>query len=860
MSRYICFFCLFIFFQACKTSQQTKEAQVENILLDSIEISAPRSNPYRASATRDFDLVHTRLEVKFDYARQYLFGKATLTLKPHFYPQYNLVLDAKSFEIREVSLLSANNQRTPLPYTYDSLQLKIQLNKRYTADEMLQLYIDYVAKPEERISGGSEAISSDKGLYFINPLGTDTNKPVQVWTQSETEAGSCWFPTIDKPNQKTTQEIFITHDKKYVSLSNGRLISSTDNKDGTVTDYWKQDLPHAPYLFMMTIGDFFVLNEMWRDVPVSYYVEKKYAPFAKKIFGNTPEMMEFFSQKLGFDYPWAKYAQVVVRDYVSGAMENTSATLHSEILQRNSRELLDETFEDYISHELFHQWFGDLVTCESWSNIPLNESFATYGEYLWAEYKYGKDAADHRWQDNYEKYMQESEIKNVDLIRFYYDDKEDMFDRHSYEKGGLILHYLRHLIGDEAFFKGIALYLKTHQFKTVEVHQLRLAFEEVTGRDLNWFFNQWFLNKGHPVLDIKTVYRSDSAFVELSQKHNDGAALTYILPMHVDLWFGTEVQRERIELSGKKQTFGWPVSRTPDWIDVDAERVVLCTRNENTDAEHYVFQFNHSKHFVSRYDALSKLAEKQKENENARAILRQAMCDPQAPLRQMAVEKMSLPADNAENIYTLLDSIAQDDKNSHVRASAVEKLGESKWADKYNALFTKMTGDSSYLVSSEALKALNKVNAAKALELAAGFESDENYHNQLAIAAVYAESGNENHRQFFERSLSRPSNSSYSMVYYFANFLYRMNKNEVLRGIAVIEKAGSDKSNDALRLSARGALKRIVRLFEDKKKKVQQENSTDAGTTAKASALETVTQCDEIVAAAQDAIQRLNKP
>ena len=337
--------------------------------LDTLEVTVSRENPYRGSAPKNFDLVNIKLEVKFDYAKQYLYGQATITLKPHFYPQTELVLDAKQFDIHQVSIVTGESSREALKYTYDSLQLKIKLDKEYTKDQTLKIFIDYTAKPNERKSGGSAAISEDKGLYFINPLGTDSTKPTQIWTQGETESNSCWFPTIDKPNQKSTDEIYITHLKKYVSLSNGVLVSSTNVNDSLVTDYWKMDLPHAPYLFMMAVGDFKIVQDRWRDIPVNYYVEKDYAPYAKQIFGNTPQMIEFFSQKLGFDFPWPKYSQVVVRDYVSGAMENTSATLHGEFMQRTSRELLDETHEDVISHELFHQWFGDLVTTESWSNL-----------------------------------------------------------------------------------------------------------------------------------------------------------------------------------------------------------------------------------------------------------------------------------------------------------------------------------------------------------------------------------------------------------------------------------------------------------------------------------------------------------
>ncbi len=859
--RHILILLAFCFLAAtgCKTPHLAPPAtEVENIVLDELEITAPRENPYRASADKDFDLVHTLLEVSFDYSRQYLYGKATLTMKPHFYPQYKVILDAKQFDIKEVSLLRDNGTKLPLQYTYDSVQLKIQLDNRYDAGQLLRLFIDYVAKPEERIAGGSAAISSDKGLYFINPLNTDTTKPVQVWTQGETESNSCWFPTLDKPNQKSTQEIYIRHEKKYKSLSNGRLVSSIDNKDGTVTDYWKQDLPHAPYLFMMVIGEFAVVQENWRDIPVTYYVEKAYEPYAKKIFGNTPEMMEFFSQKIGFDYPWTKYAQIVVRDYVSGAMENTSATLHSELLQRNSRELLDETYEDYISHELFHQWFGDLVTCESWSNIPLNESFATYGEYLWAEYKYGKEEADRRWQENYEKYLQEAQMKNVDLVRFYYDDREDMFDRHSYEKGGLVLHYLRNIVGDEAFFKSLEVYLRNNQFKTVEVHQLRLAFEEVTGRDLNPFFNQWFLSSGHPVLDINSYYQNDSVYLTIAQHHNDSAQLIYTLPMQVDVWMGEDVQRYNIVLRKREQTFSWRAERKPDLVDADAARVVLCEKTEHKSPEEYVFQYHHARHFVQRLEALKKLAEKQNEGESAKETVRKALGDPSFFIRKLAIEELNLPADNAENTYSLLDSLAQDDRNSQVRKAAIEKLSESSWNTKYNALFERMIGDSSYQVSAAALEALGDVNPNKALEYAARYQNEKNVNMLLAVAAVYATSGSELQQEFFEQILKTGTESGkYSLVYYYANYLSRMDKATVLKGISGIEQAAGNPQQSYVRQACRGALKRISKLFGEKKKQAQTDLDAAKSDEARAALQEKVTHYEQLMAAANEAIQRI---
>ena len=321
-----------------------------------------------------------------------MYGIANLTLKPYFYPQSTVVLDAKGFNIDYIKLVSGGEQKE-LTFEYDSLKLTINLDKLYTREEQYELEIKYTAKPNELKEGGSKAITSDKGLYFINPLGEEKDKPRQIWTQGETEASSCWFPTIDSPNEKTTEEIYITIENNFTTISNGLLIYSKDNGDGTKTDYWKQDKPHAPYLFMMTIGEFAEIKDTWRGKEVNYYVEEKYAPYARGVFGITPELLTFFSEKLGYEYPLDKYYQLAVRDYVSGAMENTSAAIFLEEIQLTDREQLDENWDYIIAHELFHHWFGDLVTCESWSNLALNESFANYSEYLWFEYKYGRDRA-----------------------------------------------------------------------------------------------------------------------------------------------------------------------------------------------------------------------------------------------------------------------------------------------------------------------------------------------------------------------------------------------------------------------------------------------------------------------------------
>lgn len=592
-------------------------------LLAQVDLSNPLLKSYRASATKINDLVHTKLDVRFDYQKRYLYGKEWVTIKPHFYDTDSLRLDAKGMDIKQVAIVKYG-KNLPLKFTYDSLELAITLDKKYTAATNYTIYLEYTAKPNQLKAHGSAAISGAKGVYFINPDSTEKGKPVQIWTQGETESSSAWFPTIDRTNQKTTSEISVTVPKKYVTLSNGVLTTQKPNADGTRTDTWKMELPHAPYLFMMAVGNFNIYKDKWRGKEVSYYLEPAYAPYSKSIFGSTPEMIEFYSTKLGVDFPWNKYAQIVVRDYVSGAMENTTATLHGAYVQATDRELLDgHPGEETIAHELFHQWFGDYVTAESWSNLTVNESMADFSETLWAEHKHGKDAGDAHNYESMQAYLGSEENENKDLVRFHYLDKEDMFDLVSYQKGGRIVNMLRTYLGEDAFFKGLGLYLKKNAFKTGEAHQLRLAFEEVSGQDLNWFFNQWYFGSGHPLLEIDYKWdeaaKTQTVFLKQTQTEN-----AFILPMAVDLYVSGKKERHQVWMNDKTNTLTFKVASQPDLVNVDADKIILAKKTDHKTLSSYVFQYFNAPLYVDRLEAVEAAALKT-EDAGARKILLAAL-------------------------------------------------------------------------------------------------------------------------------------------------------------------------------------------------------------------------------------------
>lgn len=493
---------------AAKTAATDARVAEINALLDSLDmefesegvVADSRQSCFQGSYPRLFQLIHTRLELKPVWDSAQMEGKAYLTLRPWFYAQDSLVLDAKGFRIHGVRYAGANDT---LSYRYsDDAHLVIHFGKQISSSDTIRIEVAYTARPNSIHAKGSAAIREAKGLYFINPSGKDPDRPRQLWTQGETEASSCWFPTLDAPNQKTSQEVFITVPDSFISLSNGKLIRSERNADGTRTDYWRQDLPHAPYLFMLASGRFDQVEEVWRGIPVTYYLEPEYIQYAKMIFGNTPEMLSFYSALFGYDYPWDKYAQIVVRDFVSGAMENTGAVIHYDGLQHDSISHNDATREDIIAHELAHHWFGDLVTAESWAQICMNESFATYSEYLWIAHKYGLSEADMHLERDLSVYIADSRGKKKPLVRQCYQSREEVFDAHSYQKGAVLLHYLRSVVGDAAFFAALKQYLHQYAFSTGEADQLRWILEEITGRDMKKWFDQFFFSSGHPVLEV----------------------------------------------------------------------------------------------------------------------------------------------------------------------------------------------------------------------------------------------------------------------------------------------------------------------------------------------------------------------
>ncbi len=718
--------------------------------------------PYRPARQRDWDLLNTSLDLSFDWEKQNVIGSATLTLTPLFYPQQVLSIDADHFKVGSVHLFGNPYS----DYKTDTDKIVIRLPRPYKKDEEVTVTINYTAHPQSSSADPGAAITNDQGMFFIDPMDTIPDLPRQIWTQGETSSNRKWYPTLDQPNERATQEITLTVPDSMMTLSNGVLVSSTPLDHGMRKDDWKMDLPHAPYLAMIAVGQWDKVTDYWRGRPVEYYVDRGYGKDARDIFSNTPEMIEFFSNKLNFPFVWPKYSQVIVKNFVTGAMENTTATVFGDYIEYHREDAVSDGNNDYVvAHELFHHWFGDLVTCESWANITLNEGFANYAEYLWNEYKYGREQADLSRMQELSGYFDQTTKEVHPLIYYHYKTEESIFDAHSYNKGGLVLHMLRDLVGDDAFFASLHNYLEEHKFSSVEVDDLREAFEETTGKDLHWFFNQWYFGIGHPVLEVHHTY--DAASKKLSMtfqqtQEEKGYTAVFRLPIAIDvIKSDSTIIHEKIWMDQKEQTFTFDVPTHPLAVIVDPRDILLAVVNHEISADEYPVRALLSPSISHRLSAL-RMMETMDE-----PFLHRIMYDSSWVVRGMAVQylsdhhdtdklyDMAIKETTPDLQYYILESMMEIDQNK-ARDIAVHMISSAK---RVPIIYT-------------ALKAIAEVDVDEAAQQLSRFE-DENADAIYVIRAnIYAKKGDGLTLDYFKTPQAAAINENYLEEFIDALTLY----------------------------------------------------------------------------------------
>lgn len=513
-----------------------------------------------------YDVEHYVIRVGFDRPDKKVIGETTIRFRPLKGGLRTAEFDAVGITFQSVTLQPAG---TPLSFKTGNGQVIVTLDRAYDPTEPITIRFKHTATPK-------------KGVYFVGKEVDENGKPIhsdQIWTQGEPDEARHWFPSFDFPSDKATVEQYITANQGEKVIGNGDLVEELKNADGTVTFHYHMKIPTPTYLISFVIGEYSRVGDQYRDVPLGFFVYPGTEAVATKAFGDTKDMMRVFESLTGIDYPFNKYDQTIVSNFTFGGMENITATTmaDTEIFAVNNP-LFAAGVGDLVSHELAHSWFGNLVTCKNWAELWLNEGFATFMEAVYREKAYGRGSYLNKIMRDAQIFMIDDVVnrKRNALFNENADDVAGLFDHPAtiYSKGGAVLHTLREEIGDEAFWKGVNLYLTRHRLGNVESTDLKAAMEEASRRDLGWFFDQWVYKGGHPKLDVRYVWNAASKTLRLTvaqtQRPDKITPAVFRLPLDVEFTTGaTEKTVEKITITKRSEVFSIKLPSKPTEVKVD---------------------------------------------------------------------------------------------------------------------------------------------------------------------------------------------------------------------------------------------------------------------------------------------------
>jgi aminopeptidase N len=661
----------------------------------------PGAKP-RYAPDRPASIEHIALTLSFDFNERVLFGKCRTTFSAVGKPIDLLEMDADHLRIKSVR----NAAGKKLDFDLLGGKLAIRLGQALVAGRSSTVIVDY------------EAHQPTQGIYFVQPDKAYPKKPVQVWTQGQDQDAHYWFPCIDYPNAKATTEVIATVPSDFFVLSNGALVSVTENKkDKTKTYHWKMDTPHVTYLVSCVAGKFSEHTDMLGQLPVSYYVVPGREADGERSFGKTPKMLKFFADRIGVPYPYAKYAQVAVADFIFGGMENTSATTQTDTTLHDARAHLDFSSDGLVAHELAHQWFGDLLTCKDWSHAWLNEGFATYFEALFREFDRGKDEFDYYRMLLAQRYFEEDRKEyRRPIVTNTYIEPIDLFDRHLYEKAACVLHLIHQTLGDDLWWKSIHRYVSGHKLQNVETIDFIRAIEDVTGKNMLPFFDQWVFKGGHP--SFKVSYSWDERLsaavvrVEQTQDTTDGTPV-YVLPITIAFVTGKTEERFVVNLEQREQTFTFARAKRPDIFYFDPDGDVLKTVELIVPLEMLLRQALAERNLCARIDAIRTLAKDQTADVvDALERLLRGRC-----FWGIAAEAATALGNiRSERALAALVK-ARTVEHPKARRAVANALGQFSTQEAAEALAPMLKRDASYFVEAEAALAVGKTRSKKAYPL-----------------------------------------------------------------------------------------------------------------------------------------------
>ncbi len=650
-----------------------------------------KARPRRAERSRQYDVLHYRIQLKLNDAARSLEGETRISLRPLIDNFDTLVLDAETFRVTAVEHLRF--EQTPG-------KLTVHLNRPYRLDEEIAVTISYRA---ENVAIDPTRHGMPKGYGLGIAFKSETpDHPRLIHTLSFPEGARHWFPCYDHPNDKATSELIATVDASYQVIANGVLQGVTaDRAKGEKTFHWRQNQPHSTYLFAFAAGPYAQVTDKKGPLPISYWVFPAAVPDAERSFGKTREIIEFFNRELGYAYPWPKYDQITIPDF-SGGAESTNATVIGSKAIHDGR--ADQDFPSHwlVAHEAAHQWWGNLVTMRDWSHTWLNESFATYYEYIYMKHLLGEDEGALNLRGKKRAYLAEARekyVRPIVLDRWVWPN--DNFDRHTYQKGGVVLAMLRSLLGDETFRRSITHYLRKHAFGSVETHDLQAAIREASGQGLDWFFDQWIFRAGHPIVDVSYTWEARSVKLSVRQKQ----PALHTLPVSVGVTTAAGKRVHRVWVRQRDESFSLPCPEKPLLVHFDEEELLLKELDFKKSKEELLYQLAHD-NVIGRMEAAAALKPFAVEQRVAAALRKSAADDPFWAVRRDAI----FPADAG-----FLRLRATHDRSSAVRTAALAALGQLRDASLAVFFEERFRADDSYLAQAEAVRALSRLGGRTAL-------------------------------------------------------------------------------------------------------------------------------------------------
>lgn len=656
----------------------------------------PHYNPDRPGQVE-----HICLDIDLDLEHNSFEGNCTIDLTPVRKGINKLTLDAVNLDIKSVLIDNISQ-----PFNYDGNVLEINLLSP-TTKKPIKISINYQVDHPQR------------GLYFIKPDQYYPDKPIQVWTQGEDEDSRYWFPCFDYPGQLATSEIKVKVPAPYLAISNGELIAQKE-EGNFIIYHWYQKQIHPTYLMTLAVGDFAEIKDEYQGIPITYYVEKGKEKEAQLSMGKTPRMVEFLTNKYGYKYPYPKYAQVCVADFIFGGMENTSTTILMDRCLLDERAAIDnKRTESLVLHELAHQWFGDLVVIKHWSHAWIKEGMASYAEVLWTEYEYGKDDANYYLLNEARSYFNEDSTRyRRPIVTNIYREAIELYDRHLYEKGACVYHLIRGILGDELFDQAIHTFVNNYAHKTVETIDLIRSIDQATGYNLMPIFDQYVFRGGHPDFCISYSWESDSHLAKLTitqtQAKDDEKSL---FNLNIPVAFGYVKDREKhkpdlqftnlnLQLNQVEQTFYFPLEKKPDFISFDVNNYYLKTVKLEYPLAELKAQLKYDPDPISRIYAAIALGKKG--GLEAIKILGKALKHDHFWGVKVEVAKQLGKIKLNQAISALKDGLK--DHDPRVRCAVIEALSNFKTLESYEIIKAYAhKGDESYYTEAASIRVLSNM-------------------------------------------------------------------------------------------------------------------------------------------------------